>query len=86
MIPKLPRAAGTGALRKMWDAHEVDKKFDESSWAKTRAKFDRRRGLSDFERFKVMRLKKQVSLPLVGEGPVIGEVIVRSADCDVATF
>jgi len=39
----------------------VDEKWMESSWAKKREQREKRRGLSDFERFKVMRLKKQVS-------------------------
>ncbi|KAL2424560.1 hypothetical protein ABEF95_003140, partial [Exophiala dermatitidis] len=34
-------------------------KWAQSSWAKKREQQDRRRNLTDFERFKVMRLKKQ---------------------------
>ena len=55
VLPKLPRAAGTGAVAKAWE------KWDQSTWAKKREQREKRRGLSDFERFKVMRLKKQVS-------------------------
>lgn len=61
VIPNLPKAAGTGAVKKLWEKHEVDKKWAESSWAKKREQQERRRNLTDFERFKVMRLKKQVS-------------------------
>ena len=61
VIPNLPKAAGTGAVKKLWEKHEVDKKWAESSWAKKREQQDRRKNLTDFERFKVMRLKKQVS-------------------------
>lgn len=61
VIPKLPKAAGTGALAKFWEKEEIDKKWAESSWAKKRDQQERRRNLSDFERFKVMRYKKQVS-------------------------
>ena len=60
VIPKLPRAIGTGGLKKAWADHEVEKKWKESSFAKSRAKSARRKQLSDFERFKVMRLRKQV--------------------------
>lgn len=60
MIPKLPRAAGTGALRKAWEKAEVEKKWEESAWAQTRERRQKRRALTDFERFKVMRLRKQV--------------------------
>lgn len=60
VIPNLPKAAGTGPVKKLWEKHEVDKKWAESSWAKKREQQDRRKNLTDFERFKVLRLKKQV--------------------------
>lgn len=60
IIPKLPRAAGTGPVKKLWEKAEIDEKWGQSSWAKKREQADRRRNLTDFERFKVMRLKKQV--------------------------
>jgi large subunit ribosomal protein L14e len=59
VIPQLPKASGTGAVKKLWEKHEIDSKWAESSWAKKREQQDRRKNLSDFERFKVMRLKKQ---------------------------
>ncbi|MCJ1408310.1 hypothetical protein MMC19_002385 [Ptychographa xylographoides] len=62
VISKLPRAAGTGAVAKAWKNAGVDEKWAESSWAKKRDQRERRSGLSDFERFKVMRLRKQVSV------------------------
>ena len=60
VIPKLPRAAGRGAVAKAWEQNEVEQKWDQSAWAKRRALREKRRGLSDFERFKVLRLTKQV--------------------------
>lgn len=63
VIPKLPRAVGTGRLSQLWNDAEIDKQWGESSWAKKRDQQQKRRNLSDFERFKVMRLKKQVRLP-----------------------
>lgn len=64
VIEKLPRAAGRGAVAKAWEKSEVEQKWDQSAWAKRRALREKRRGLSDFERFKVLRLTKQVcSLP-----------------------
>jgi large subunit ribosomal protein L14e len=71
VIPNLPKAAGTGPVKKLWEKNEIDKKWAESSWAKKREQQDRRRNLTDFERFKVMRLKKQVS---------------DTSRCDVAGF
>lgn len=61
VIPRLPKGAGTGAVSKLWEKEEIDKKWSESTWAKKREQQDKRKNLSDFERFKVMRLKKQVS-------------------------
>jgi ribosomal protein L14E/L6E/L27E len=60
VIPKLPRAIGHAALQKKWEEAEVDSKWSNSGFAKNRAISARRKQLSDFERFKVMKLKKQV--------------------------
>lgn len=58
VLSQLPNAAGTGALRKRWDAEKIDDKWNNSTWAQSRAKATRRRELSDFERFKVLRARK----------------------------
>ena len=60
VIPKLPRAAGRGPVARAWQKAEVEKKWDESAWAKRREQREKRRNLTDFDRFKVLRLKKQV--------------------------
>lgn len=60
VIPKLPRAAGRGPVERAWEKEEVDAKWEESTWAKRREQREKRRALSDFERFKVLRLRKQV--------------------------
>jgi large subunit ribosomal protein L14e len=60
VIPKLPRACGVGHVAKKWEEAKVDKQFDDSAWAKKRAAMQKRRGLNDFERFKVMKMRKQV--------------------------
>ena len=60
VIPKLPRAAGRGAVARAWEKAEVETKWGESAWAKRREQREKRRNLSDFDRFKVLRLKKQV--------------------------
>src|ERR1700743_1653872 len=61
VIPNLPKAAGTGPVKKLWEKNEIAKKWAQSSWDKKREQQDRRRTLTAFERFRVMRLKKQVS-------------------------
>ena len=60
VIEKLPRGAGRGAVKKAWEKQEVEKKWEESAWAKRREQRQKRRNLSDFERFQVLKLKKQV--------------------------
>jgi large subunit ribosomal protein L14e len=60
VIPKLPRAARTGVVKRAWEEAGVESKWSQSSWAKKRDQRERRRALSDFERFKVMKLRKQV--------------------------
>lgn len=51
-------------MAKAWKEQKVDEKWDESAWAKRRERREKRRALTDFERFKVLRLKKQVRLML----------------------
>ncbi|KAF2404761.1 60S ribosomal protein L14-B [Trichodelitschia bisporula] len=60
VIEKLPRAIGNGALKSAWKAAEVEKKWESGVFAQRRAQSAKRRSLNDFERFKVMRLRKQV--------------------------
>ncbi|KAL9101197.1 MAG: hypothetical protein Q9163_003515 [Psora crenata] len=59
VIPRLPRAAGRGAVARAWEKEGVEQKWADSAWAKRREQREKRRNLSDFDRFKVMRLKKQ---------------------------
>ncbi|KAI9934018.1 GAL4 enhancer protein [Aspergillus wentii] len=60
VIPKLPRAAGTGPVRKLWEKNEIDGKWAKSNYAQKTLQNERRKNLNDFERFKVLRLRKQV--------------------------
>lgn len=59
-LDKLPRGIGHSALTEKWKSAEVDKKWNDSAFAKSRERSAKRRALTDFERFKVMRLRKQV--------------------------
>ncbi|KAH0538205.1 hypothetical protein FGG08_005174 [Glutinoglossum americanum] len=59
VIPKLPRAARNGVVKSAWEKAEVEKKWAQSAWAKKRDQRERRRALTDFDRFKVMKLRKQ---------------------------
>lgn len=60
VIEKLPLATGSGALKKRWAEAKIDEKWTNSGYAKRLQKDARRKQLNDFERFKVMRLRKQV--------------------------
>ena len=59
VLEKLPRGARTGAVKAQWEKAGIEAKWQESAWAKKRSQKERRRQLTDFERFKVMRLRKQ---------------------------
>ncbi|KAF2422082.1 60S ribosomal protein L14-B [Tothia fuscella] len=60
VIAGLPRGIGNGSLKGKWKSAEVDKKWSETNFSKGRGKSAKRRALNDFERFQVMRLRKQV--------------------------
>ncbi|KAF3084265.1 hypothetical protein TWF569_002140 [Orbilia oligospora] len=62
VITKLPRAARSGVVKKYWAEASIDDKTASTTWAKKRASREKKRQLTDFERFKVMVLKKQVSI------------------------
>lgn len=79
MIPQLPRAAGTGPVRKAWQANEIDGKWAKSSYAHKAERAERRKNLNDFERFKVMRLRKQVCC-LSAELHSVSIMVIRQAD------
>merc|ERR1712187_847712 len=59
VIPKLPRAAGTGPVKKLWEKNEIDGKWAKSNYSQNTERAERRKNLTDFERFKVLRLRKQ---------------------------
>jgi len=46
-------------LKKKWDEQDVEGKWKNGAYAKNQAKLARRKQLGDFERFKVMVLRKQ---------------------------
>lgn len=59
VLEKLTRGARTGVVKSVWEKAGVEAKWQESAWARKRSQQQRRRALTDFERFKVMRLRKQ---------------------------
>ena len=59
---KIPRSARDITVKKAWEKAEVTKKWEATNYAKRLVKRARRASLTDFDRFKLMVLKKQVSL------------------------
>ncbi|KAF8449937.1 ribosomal protein L14-domain-containing protein [Terfezia claveryi] len=59
LVSKIPRAARSGTVEKYWKEADVDAKWGASGWAKKIASRNTRRELTDFDRFKVMVLRKQ---------------------------
>lgn len=55
----IPRAIGTGALKKVLAKNDIQAKFNSSSWGKKLINRKVRAGLSDFDRFKLMIAKNQ---------------------------
>ena len=64
VIPKVPRGSGRGYIARVWEQNNVEKTWAETSWAKKSAALQKRRQLNDFERFKILKLRKQVGAPL----------------------
>jgi large subunit ribosomal protein L14e len=59
VIANLPRGSRHATVKKFWEKEEIDAKRKESHWYKRRTQVQARKNLTDFERFKVMRLQKQ---------------------------
>ncbi|KAJ2927365.1 hypothetical protein H1R20_g9727, partial [Candolleomyces eurysporus] len=55
----LPRAAGSGVVKKLVEKEALVEKWNKSAWAQKREASEKRRSLSDFDRFKILVLKKQ---------------------------
>jgi len=60
VMPKFPRGARSSTVAKKLASSDIEKKFEASRLAKKAAVREKRANLSDFDRFKVQRLKKQV--------------------------
>jgi len=53
-----PHSARTRIVKKAWDKADINKQWQESTWAKKIASHAQRKQLSDFERFKLMKAKQ----------------------------
>ncbi|KAF8535936.1 ribosomal protein L14-domain-containing protein, partial [Trichophaea hybrida] len=59
VIPSLPRGARTAIVSKIWENQSIDEQWSNSAFAKRINSNNRRSALNDFDRFKVMVLRKQ---------------------------
>jgi large subunit ribosomal protein L14e len=59
VVPDLPRGSGTPIVKKYAEKAGVDEKWAATSWARKRALVERRKKLTDFERFTVMLEKRK---------------------------
>ncbi|KAI9179227.1 hypothetical protein H9P43_005890 [Blastocladiella emersonii ATCC 22665] len=60
VLEKIPRAIGTGSLKKKLEAQDLAGKWAATTRAQKLASRERRTNLSDFERFNVYLLKKKL--------------------------
>ncbi|KAJ2906527.1 ribosomal protein L14 [Zalerion maritima] len=58
-VEGLTRGARRALVEEKWADSKVDEVWKSSAWAKKREQQAKRKALTDFDRFKVMRLKKQ---------------------------
>jgi len=57
LVTKFPFSARTKVVRAAWETDGISKKWEESSWAKRMAMKEKRKALTDFDRFKLMKAK-----------------------------
>ena len=46
-------------MKQFWEKGEIDKKWKESKWFQRAQRTERRKALTDFQRFQLLRAKKQ---------------------------
>merc|ERR1712215_197883 len=57
LVTKFPFSARSKVVRTAWEKDGITKKWDESAWAKRMEMKAKRKGLNDFDRFKLMKAK-----------------------------
>uniref|UniRef100_A0A8C1GEM2 Large ribosomal subunit protein eL14 n=1 Tax=Cyprinus carpio TaxID=7962 RepID=A0A8C1GEM2_CYPCA len=67
-VIKVPHSARQKYVRRAWEKAEINKKWEESSWAKKIEARKKRATMSDFDRYKVMTAKKMRNKIIKHEG------------------
>merc|ERR1712116_33180 len=57
LVTKFPFSARSKVVRTAWEKDGITKKWEESAWAKRMEMKAKRKGLNDFDRFKLMKAK-----------------------------
>ena len=57
LVTKFPFSARSKVVREAWVKDDISKKWEESAWAKRMAMKAKRKGLTDFDRFKLTKAK-----------------------------
>ena len=60
VVNGLPRGATSKTIKKYFEKDDILVKWNKSTWAKRLDNRARRAALTDFDRFKLLKLKKQV--------------------------
>merc|ERR1712002_205182 len=58
IVIKIGPGSRSGPVRKAWEKAEVDKQWAETTWAKKIAAREKRKMLTDYDRFKLMKAKQ----------------------------
>jgi len=64
---KIPYGARTGTVKKAWEKSNVNESWSETLWAKKIASKARKATLTDFDRFRLMKLKQKRSRIIAAE-------------------
>ncbi|KAK9767681.1 hypothetical protein K7432_002320 [Basidiobolus ranarum] len=59
VVKSLPRSVGSGALQKAIEKQEIVATWNKTTWAQKLDARQKRAALTDFDRFKLMKLRKQ---------------------------
>ncbi|KAG9295034.1 hypothetical protein G9A89_017828 [Geosiphon pyriformis] len=59
VIEKFPRGAGSSIVKKFFENQKILNKWHNTAWAKKLDNRKKRAALTDFDRFKLLKLKKQ---------------------------
>ena len=70
-VISISRSTKTKLVKKAFEDAEISKKWAESAWARKLERRRQRRLLSDFDRYKVKKLKQKVCVVILQQGLVV---------------